>query len=65
MEDLKNMTLLDIMSKWEKTQKIIKSYDEKAGTCLCCNHLFDTLESVCLRYQIKIDEITEKIKKQI
>ncbi|MCB9480278.1 MAG: hypothetical protein H6680_00430 [Desulfobacteraceae bacterium] len=62
MKNLKNMTLLDIMSKWEKTEQVIKSYDEKAGTCLCCNHLFDTLDHVCTTYKIPLDEIKKKIE---
>lgn len=62
-QNLKKMTLLDIMSKWEKTEKIIKSYDETAKTCICCNNLFDTLEEVCIKYEIPQEEIIAKIKK--
>ena len=35
--EILKMPLLDILSKWEKTEEIIKSYDDEAGTCICCN----------------------------
>lgn len=63
--NLLEMSLLDIMAKWENTQDIIKSYDSQAKTCLCCNHLFETLEQVCNQFQISKSEITKKLNKCI
>jgi hypothetical protein len=62
LEDLKKMSLLDIMHKWGGTEAVIKSYDNQAGTCLCCSHLFDSLESVCMRYKIPVDELIKKLE---
>ena len=65
MEDLKKMTLLDIIAKWQSTETVIKSYDQKANTCLCCNHLFESLESVCEKYDIPVTEISLKLNESI
>lgn len=55
------MPLLDIISKWEKTEEIIKSYDDEAGTCICCNNLFDPLEKIVEQYSLPEKQIVEKI----
>ena len=58
---LLKMSLLDIMAEYNESEVIIKSYDDAAGTCLCCNHLFDSLEDVCRKFNISSDEISEKL----
>ncbi|MGM0418145.1 MAG: hypothetical protein ACQEQS_05440 [Thermodesulfobacteriota bacterium] len=60
-KNLTKMTLLDIMAEYENSEEIIKSYDKKAGTCLCCNHLFETLEDVCKKFSLSEEEIISRI----
>jgi hypothetical protein len=60
-KNLKKMTLLDIMAEYENSEEIIKSYYEKAGTCLCCNDLFEILEDVCKKFCLSEEDILNRI----
>lgn len=51
------MTVLDIVAKWEKTQAVFKCYDEPAGECICCNALFETVEQVCEKYTLPLEDL--------
>jgi len=44
--------LLDVVSNWPATETAIKKYDEKAGVCLCCSCLFDTIGDVAARFSL-------------
>ena len=44
------MTVLDIVSRFEATEEIFKSYDAQAGECICCNSLFEPLKAVIKKY---------------
>jgi hypothetical protein len=48
------MTVLDIISKYRETEAIFKRYDEKAGECICCQALFDTVENVAQKYGLDL-----------
>lgn len=47
-----DMTVLDIVAKWEKTQDVFKRYDALAGECICCNALFESIERVAAKYNL-------------
>jgi hypothetical protein len=57
------MTVLDVVSQYHGTDAVFQRYDVLAGECICCCCLFETLETLCLKYgfdvEILIDEITE------
>jgi hypothetical protein len=48
------MTVLDIVSRFRSTEKIFKQWDNKAGECICCNSLFDALQTVAAKYDINL-----------
>jgi hypothetical protein len=52
-----DMTILDIISKYRQTEAVFKSYDEKAGVCLCCRALFETLKDTAKRYGLPLQEL--------
>lgn len=52
-----DMTLLDIVSRYRQTEAVFRKYDEQAGVCLCCQALFDPLETVAERYGLDLQEL--------
>ncbi len=52
-----DMTVLDLVSRYEATQKVFKVYDVKAGECICCQSLFDTLETVAEKYGLNLEKL--------
>ena len=59
------MTVLDIISRHRQTEAVFKRYDEKAGECICCNALFETLEFVAQKYQLDIHTLIDDLEKVI
>lgn len=57
--------LLDIVSNWPATETAIKKYDEKAGVCLCCSCLFDTVGDVAARFSLDRDAFLSELQKAI
>jgi hypothetical protein len=51
------MTVLDIISKYRETEAVFKRYDEKAGECICCQALFDTVQDVAQKYGLDLTEL--------
>jgi hypothetical protein len=51
------MTILDIVSSYRRTEAVFKQYDVKAGVCLCCEALFDPLKDVAQRYGLNLAEL--------
>lgn len=48
------MTVLDVVSRYRQTEAVFRKYDEKAGVCLCCQALFDSLQDVAERYGLDL-----------
>ena len=59
------MTLLDIVSNYEKTIDIFHRYDEQAGVCLCCTALFERVQSVAETYQLDLKSLLDDLNKAI
>jgi len=55
--------LLNIVSGWPSTEAVFKKYDGKAGLCLCCTCLFDTMAAVASRFSIDLDTFLADIQK--
>jgi hypothetical protein len=51
------MTVLDIISKYRETEAVFKQYDEKAGECICCQALFNTVQDVAEKYGLDLAEL--------
>lgn len=57
----RSMTVLDVVSEYPGTDEIFKSYDDVAKECICCNALFETLQTVAERYGLDIDELVNRL----
>ncbi|HOW56760.1 MAG TPA: hypothetical protein PKZ12_02065 [Smithellaceae bacterium] len=57
--------LLDVVSRWPATEAVIKKYDEKAGVCLCCSCLFDTIGDITARFAMDEDAFLSELQKVI
>ena len=51
------MTVLDVVSAYRETEAIFKAYDDKAGECICCCSLFDSLDDISVRYRLDLDRL--------
>ena len=51
------MTVLDVISRYRGSEAIFRKYDEKAGVCICCQALFETLRDVAEKYDIDLEKL--------
>ncbi len=56
------MTVLDIVSRFRSTEKIFKHWDEKAGECICCNSLFDDLDTLAEKYGLPLADLLSQLE---
>lgn len=59
------MTILDIVSCYRETEAVFKSYDQKAGVCLCCQALFDPLAEAAEKYGLDLDRLLRDLRKAV
>ena len=59
------MTILDLVSKYRNTEAVFKQYDDKAGVCLCCHALFDSLEDLADKYGLDLEQFTADLQVSI
>jgi len=57
-----DMTILDVISHFRETEHIFREYDKHAGTCICCNALFDTIRELSERYNLDLIELLGKLE---
>ena len=57
------MTVLDIINDYPKTEAVVKSYDAKAGECICCQMLFESVKRVVEKYRLDREELLGKLNK--
>ena len=55
------MTVLDILSRHPDTEAVFKAWDSRAGECICCQALFDTVQQVADRYGLNLDQLLAEI----
>ncbi|MBM9519214.1 hypothetical protein JWG39_05190 [Desulforhopalus vacuolatus] len=60
-----NMTVLDIVYTFKSTEAIFKKWDDKAGECICCNSLFDSLEVVAEKYGIELPDLLADLNRVV
>jgi len=51
------MTVLDVISRYRETEAVFKRYDERAGGCICCQALFDSVQRVAEKYRLDLSEL--------
>ena len=56
------MTVLDIVSRYGKTEAVFKQYDKQAGECICCQALFDPLSKIAVRYGLNLEKLLEDLE---
>ncbi|WP_245743025.1 hypothetical protein [Desulfobacula phenolica] len=49
-----NMIVLDIVSTFKSTQAVFKLWEEKTGECICCNALFESLDTFAAKYGLDL-----------
>ncbi len=55
------MTLLDIVELWPDTEEVLRDYEKVTGTCLLCQHLFDSVQSFAALYEIDLEELMRRL----
>lgn len=56
------MTVLDVVSRYRKTEAVFKQYDKQAGECICCQALFEPLSKVAVRYGLNLEKFLEDLE---
>lgn len=65
MEDKKitaKSVMFDLVEKYPETQEVFKKYDQRAGQCVMCHNLFDTLESFTKAYDFDLKVIISELE---
>ena len=56
------MTVLDVVSRYRKTEDVFRKYDEQAGVCICCQALFESLRDVAERYCLDLERFVSDLE---
>ncbi len=59
------MTVLDVVSAYRGTEAVFQRYDQRAGECICCNALFETLRDVARRYGLDLEDLLADLKSEV
>ena len=54
---LPEMTVLDVISRYKKTEAVFKFYDKQACECICCQALFETLQDIARKYNFSLEKL--------
>jgi len=57
----KDQEVLGVVEKHPATQSVLEEYDERAGECICCNALFQTIEEVAAKYGLDLERLLKDI----
>ena len=55
------MTVLDIVSRYRKTETVFKQYNKQAGACICCQALFESLRKVSIKYGLNLKKLMAEL----
>ncbi|OPL17141.1 MAG: hypothetical protein AVO38_05955 [delta proteobacterium ML8_D] len=59
------MTVFEIIHSHRKTETVFRKYNKQAGTCICCNALFETLVKVSQKYNLDMEELISDLEAAI
>jgi len=51
------LTVLDVVSRWRKTEAVFKRYDALAGECICCQALFEPIQDMAKKYHLDLGRL--------
>ncbi len=57
-----DMVVLDVISRHRETEAVFRRYDQKAGVCLCCEALFETIRGMAEKYRLDLDALLADLK---
>lgn len=60
-----DMTVLDVVHRYPKTETVFKKYDEQAGACICCQALFETIGDVAVKYRLNLEQFLSDLEDAI
>lgn len=55
-------SLLDWVDQFPETEEIVRQYDKKAGVCLLCTCLFDSIASIEENYKIDLSDMLAEMQ---
>jgi len=56
------MTILEIVHKYTRTQDVFKKYDDHKGQCIMCTALFEPLTTVCERFGLNLEKLLQELE---
>ena len=59
------MMVLDVVSRYRETEAVFKRYDARAGECICCQALFDSVQDVAEKYHLDLAELLTDLESAI
>jgi len=59
-----DMTVLEVVSTYRETEAVFQRYDRKAGECICCKALFETLREVAHRYDLDLEGLLANLRSE-
>ena len=60
-----DMTVLDVVSRFRRSEAVFKKYDERAGVCICCEALFEPLKDVSAKYGLDLKELLSELESAV
>jgi hypothetical protein len=51
------MTILEVIFRFQQTEPVFRRYDAAAKVCLCCQALFDSLQEVARKYGLDLHSL--------
>jgi hypothetical protein len=57
-----DMTVIEVVYKYKRTQDIFKKYDEQKGQCIMCTALFESLTTVSERFGLNLKRLLEELE---
>jgi len=60
-----DMTVLDVIDRYQKTEAVFRKYDDQAGVCICCQALFEAIGDVAAKYRLDLDHFLSDLEEAI
>lgn len=63
--ELQKLTVLEIVAEFPDSEVFFRRWDNRAGECIMCRALFESVESLCRRYGLDLREFLAGLEKAI